>query len=98
VTDKQALTTGEAAKYCGVNFRTVIRWIERGHLDAYKLPGRGDNRIPVDTFVDYSYFRYKIAVLVSWLQIFDVIIGMLFWQMILFSWGTLSPKINRLRY
>ena len=51
--DKQALTTGEAAKYCGVNFRTVIRWIERGHLDAYKLPGRGDNRIPVDTFVDF---------------------------------------------
>lgn len=53
MTDKQALTTGEAAKYCGVNFRTVIRWIERGHLDAYKLPGRGDNRIPVDTFVDF---------------------------------------------
>jgi excisionase family DNA binding protein len=53
VADKQALTTGEAAKYCGVNFRTVIRWIERGHLDAYKLPGRGDNRIPVDTFVDF---------------------------------------------
>lgn len=51
--EKQALTTGEAAKYCGVNFRTVIRWIERGHLDAYKLPGRGDNRIPVDTFVDF---------------------------------------------
>lgn len=53
MTDKQALTTGEAAKYCGVNFRTVIRWIERGHLDAYKLPGRGDNRIPVETFVDF---------------------------------------------
>jgi excisionase family DNA binding protein len=53
VADKQALTTGEAAKYCGVNFRTVIRWIEKGHLDAYKLPGRGDNRIPVDTFVDF---------------------------------------------
>lgn len=51
--DKQALTTGEVAKYCGVNFRTVIRWIERGHLDAYKLPGRGDNRIPVESFVDF---------------------------------------------
>lgn len=51
--DKQTLTTGEAAKYCGVNFRTVIRWIERGHLSAFKLPGRGDNRIPVDTFVDF---------------------------------------------
>jgi len=53
VREKQALTTGEVAKYCGVNFRTVIRWIERGHLDAYKLPGRGDNRIPVESFVDF---------------------------------------------
>lgn len=53
VRDKQALTTGEVAKYCGVNFRTVIRWIERGHLDAYKLPGRGDNRIPVESFVSF---------------------------------------------
>lgn len=51
--EKQALTTGEVAKYCGVNFRTVIRWIERGHLDAYKLPGRGDNRIPVHSFVTF---------------------------------------------
>jgi excisionase family DNA binding protein len=51
--DKQVLTTGEAAKYCGVNFRTIIRWIDRGHLDAYKLPGRGDNRIPINGFVDF---------------------------------------------
>ena len=51
--DKQALTTGEVAKFCGVNFRTVIRWIERGHLDAYKLPGRGDNRIPVSSFITF---------------------------------------------
>ncbi|MCD8522067.1 MAG: helix-turn-helix domain-containing protein [Saccharospirillaceae bacterium] len=51
--EKQALTTGEVAKYCGVNFRTVIRWIERGHLDAYKLPGRGDNRIPVSSFITF---------------------------------------------
>lgn len=51
--EKQTLTTGEVAKYCGVNFRTVIRWIERGHLDAYKLPGRGDNRIPVESFISF---------------------------------------------
>lgn len=51
--EKQTLTTGEVAKYCGVNFRTVIRWIERGHLDAYKLPGRGDNRIPVESFIQF---------------------------------------------
>lgn len=50
---KQILTTGDVAKYCGVNLRTVIRWIERGHLKAYKLPGRGDNRIQMDDFLEF---------------------------------------------
>lgn len=50
---KDALTTGEVAKYCGVNFRTVIRWIEKGYIEAYKLPGRGDNRVPVEAFKDF---------------------------------------------
>lgn len=44
----QVLTTGEAARVCGVNFRTVLRWIERGLLHAYKLPGRGDHRVPIE--------------------------------------------------
>lgn len=39
-------TTGEVAEFCGVNFRTVIRWMERGKLGGYKLPGRGDHRVP----------------------------------------------------
>ncbi|MBV1908273.1 MAG: response regulator [Kangiellaceae bacterium] len=47
------LTTGEAAKYCDVNFRTVIRWIEKGYLNAYKLPGRGDKRIPRESLVRF---------------------------------------------
>lgn len=50
---KEALTTGEVAKYCGVNFRTVIRWIEKGYMKAYKLPGRGDNRVPIDSLIDF---------------------------------------------
>ncbi len=49
----RVLTTGEAAKYCGVNFRTIIRWIERGRLKAYKLPGRGDHRIRQEDFVTF---------------------------------------------
>lgn len=49
----KALTTGEVAKYCDVNFRTVIRWIERGVLEAYQLPGRGDNRVPVKAFIKF---------------------------------------------
>lgn len=47
------LTTGEVAGYCGVNFRTVLRWIERGLLNSYQLPGRGDNRIPVEDFLAF---------------------------------------------
>ncbi|WP_020406254.1 response regulator [Hahella ganghwensis] len=43
---KEVFTTTEVANLCGVSFRTVIRWIERGELGAYKLPGRGDHRIP----------------------------------------------------
>jgi excisionase family DNA binding protein len=51
--EKRTLTTGEIAKYCGVNFRTVIRWIERGHLKAHQLPGRGDNRVEVRDFLAF---------------------------------------------
>jgi excisionase family DNA binding protein len=50
---KRALTTGEVARHCGVNFRTVIRWIERGHLKSFKLPGRGDNRVVLEEFLDF---------------------------------------------
>lgn len=51
---RSALTSGEVAKYCGVNIRTVLRWIERGELQAFKLPGkRGDNRIEIDAFVSF---------------------------------------------
>ena len=39
------LTTRATGQLCGVSFRTVIRWIERGELPGYRLPGRGDYRI-----------------------------------------------------
>ena len=51
--EKRTLTTGEIAQYCGVNFRTVIRWIKRGLLKAYQLPGRGDNRVAVEDFLEF---------------------------------------------
>ena len=50
---KRTLTTGEIADYCGVNFRTVIRWIQRGQLRAYQLPGRGDNRVEIHNFISF---------------------------------------------
>jgi two-component system, OmpR family, response regulator VicR len=48
---KMLFTTGEIAKYCGVNLRTVIRWIEKGILKAFQLPGRGDNRVKLQDFL-----------------------------------------------
>jgi len=51
--NKRNLTTGDIAKLCGVNFRTVIRWIQRGHLKAFQLPGRGDNRVQVADFIEF---------------------------------------------
>ena len=46
-------TTGEVASFCGVNFRTVIRWIERGVLRGHKLPGRGDHRVREEHLVQF---------------------------------------------
>jgi CheY-like chemotaxis protein len=51
--NKRNLTTGDIAKLCGVNFRTVIRWIQRGHLKAFQLPGRGDNRVQIADFIEF---------------------------------------------
>ncbi|GBL03552.1 helix-turn-helix domain-containing protein [Glaciecola sp. KUL10] len=41
----KSFSSGEVAKVCDVNPRTVIRWIEAGKLKAFKLPGRGNNRV-----------------------------------------------------
>lgn len=47
----KTLSTGEIAKLCDVNLRTVIRWIDRGALKGFKLPGRGNNRVRVEDFI-----------------------------------------------
>ncbi len=46
-------SSGEVAQFCGVHFRTVIRWIEKGSLKAHKLPGRGNNRISEQDFLKF---------------------------------------------
>ena len=46
-------TTGEIASFCGVNFRTVIRWIDRGLLIGHRLPGRGDHRVLEQDLLDF---------------------------------------------
>lgn len=49
----KTLTTGDIAKYCDVNQRTVIRWLDKGALKGFKLPGRGNNRVKLDDFISF---------------------------------------------
>ena len=53
MTKAKSLTTGDIAQYCDVNLRTVIRWIDKGNLKGYKLPGRGNNRVIKQDFIDF---------------------------------------------
>jgi len=55
VVSERVYTTGEVAKLVGVNFRTVIRWIDRGELAGYKLPGRGDHRVQKSSLIDFIH-------------------------------------------
>ncbi|WP_371194763.1 helix-turn-helix domain-containing protein [Glaciecola sp. SC05] len=41
----KSFSSGEIASICDVTPRTVIRWIGAGRLNAFKLPGRGNNRV-----------------------------------------------------
>ncbi|MBN21472.1 MAG: response regulator [Bdellovibrionaceae bacterium] len=50
---KKFFTTGDVAELCGVHFRTVIRWIDKGYLKAHQLPGRGDRRIRPHDLVQF---------------------------------------------
>lgn len=49
----ESLSTGQIAEYCGVHLRTVIRWIDQGYLVGYKLPGRGNNRVLKQEFINF---------------------------------------------
>jgi excisionase family DNA binding protein len=46
-------TTGAVARRCGVSKVTVLRWIEKGNMAAFKLPG-GQNRIPRSDFFAFA--------------------------------------------
>jgi len=50
--DSEYLTTGAVARCCGVSKMTVLRWIEEGHLKAFRLP-KGHNRIRRADFSEF---------------------------------------------
>jgi len=55
--DKKAIpeymTTGRVARMCGVSKVTVLRWIKKGDLVAFQLPG-GQNRIAAEDFLNFA--------------------------------------------
>lgn len=57
----KTFSTGDIAKYCDVNLRTVIRWIDKGDLEGFKLPGRGNNRVTKEAFLIFLK-RFNIPV------------------------------------
>ena len=46
------LTTGIAAQYCGVRYVTVLRWIQKGYLPAFRLPS-GHYRVARADFEEF---------------------------------------------
>ena len=54
------LKTGDVAKYCHTTVSQVIRWIKRGELKAFQIPG-GHNRITIEDFKDFLE-RHNIPV------------------------------------
>ena len=50
---EQWLTTGQAGKLLGRDGATIRRWVEKGFLDGYKVPGCqwGVSRASVDALL-----------------------------------------------
>jgi excisionase family DNA binding protein len=46
------ITVGFIARRCGVSNTTVLRWIEKGELPAFRLPA-GHYRIERENFADF---------------------------------------------
>jgi len=46
------ITTGIAAQYCGVRYVTVLRWIHKGYLPAFRLPS-GHYRVVKSDFDEF---------------------------------------------
>jgi len=49
---RKSYTTHQVARYCDVEANTVINWIDKGRLNAYRTPG-GHRRIKKQDFVSF---------------------------------------------
>lgn len=51
----KSYSSGDVAKICDVTPRTIIRWITSGKLPAFKLPGRGNNRVSQEALLSFLH-------------------------------------------
>ena len=55
------LTTGRIAKRCGVSVGTVKKWIDKGILKGYTLPGGKARRVTNNEFMKFIT-NYNITI------------------------------------
>lgn len=53
----EVLAMGRAARLVGVAPNTVMRWMERGYLKGYRLPGSTDRRVHATDLIDFALAR-----------------------------------------
>lgn len=57
--NKKGFTTGEVAELCHVTIPTVIKWIESGELEGFKIPGSKNRRITRENLLKFMK-KYNI--------------------------------------
>lgn len=50
---EEVFTTGQIAKLCMVASRTAAKWIDRGMLKGWRLPGSNDRRVSRSAFIAF---------------------------------------------
>ena len=51
--EKKGFTTGEVASLCHVTIPTVIKWIESGNLEGFKIPHSKNRRVTRESLLKF---------------------------------------------
>lgn len=49
---KKGLSLGKVAQYCGVTRKTILRWVQDGLIESFKLPS-GHHRVPPQELIRF---------------------------------------------
>ena len=50
---EEVFTTGQVAKLCRVASRTVVKWIDKGYLKGWRIPGGVDRRVSRSELIEF---------------------------------------------